>query len=179
MITKFILPVALISFFSFTAIAQDVVKCSSGKSFWVFPKDNKNYTVTLEEKGLITNSNKVLLNDTPLKYEIIELDVKNFSEDSAMNLLINHFSTMAANNREPGTTLESTFKKDHNGKPVLIVTGDTNHSKVHVCTVIDNKILSLSAQVQKLDNVIAITPSLENIIISATIIDKKENLCSK
>lgn len=159
-----------------TIYGKDFVSCS-GKQFFVIENESKIYAV--EVKGNISktaDNDTIVINGHKIKPEITAVGTQTFSDNPEMNALINYNATIASLNREPGTQVESKFKKTPQGKTILLLSSNIDGMPVSASIVFDNRILTLSI-VPRLEDQEDALSLLEQIINTAIIVNKKEDLC--
>ena len=157
---------------------KDFVSCS-GKQFFVIENESKIYAV--EVKGNISKTagnDTIVINGYKIKPEVTAVAEKKFSDNPEMNALINYNTTLVASNNQPGTQVESQFKKTPQGKTILLLSSNIDGKPISASIVFENRILTLSIVTGPGDKDEALK-LLEQIINTAITIDKKEDLCRK
>lgn len=157
---------------------KDFVTCS-GKQYFVMENESKIYAV--EVKGNISKTagnDTIVINGYKIKPEITAVAEKKFSDNPEMNALINYNAQIAVSNNQPGTQVESQFKKNPQGKTILLLSSNIDGMPVSASIVLGNRILTLST-VTSSENTEEVLKLLEQIINTVITVDKKEDLCRK
>lgn len=168
----------LTAFSQTTVYGKDFVSCL-GKQFFVMENESKIYAV--EVKGNISktaDNDTIVINGYKIKPEVTAVAEKKFSDNPEMNALINYNTTLVTSNNQPGTQVESRFKKTPQGKAILFLSSNMDGIPVSASIVFGNRILTLSIVTGSEDQEDALR-LLEQIINTAITVDKKEDLCKK